>query len=636
MGCVMKKFTTEQWVEKAKTIHGDRYDYSKVNYKGAHQKVIIICKEHGPFEQVAGTHLHGKGCPKCAFAKLGDSKTASQSSWIAKAREVHGEHYDYSKVVYTKARDKVAIICPEHGEFLQEARKHTKGCGCPKCGKSKAGRKPKSKLSLQERVDKLFGKGLLTVPEGENKNSSTIQISCAKHGAFPRRVSDLVSGCGCPECTRERQRDKAKETFIRKAKEKHGDKYDYSNIVYANSKTPVKNIICKEHGPFEQTPSNHYSWDGCPVCGDVTRRASLSHGREAWLDKFKLVHGDTYTYPEGDIVSSNKIKILCPKHGVFEQKAESHLMGHGCPSCVHRVSKPETEVYNYVKSILHGNTESRKSARDVIPPQELDIYVPSKKLAIEFNGNHWHSTSYKPDKLYHQKKSLECLAKGIQLIHVYEYAWETRKEQYKALIAAKLGIYDRRVYARKTTIKPITTYRANKFLDEYHFQGGCSGAAVLHGMFLGEELIGVCTYGKPRFTSGARWELLRLCYLPGVQAIGGSAKLFKHFTRNHLQDGEAVISYANFDYSQGGVYENLGFTKDPDPCPPNYVWVKWKTVLPRYRTQKHRLGELLGDAFDENKSETENMLDAGYKKIFTAGNLKYTYKKCTEKQQNKN
>lgn len=128
-----KKYNTETFIEKAIEIHKDKYDYSKVVYKDILTKVPIICPEHGEFMQMPYLHLCGSGCPSCAHSNNGLSKRLSTAEFIDKAREIHGDKYDYSKVEYATAKHRVNIICPIHGEFMQTPDKHLSGCGCPKC-----------------------------------------------------------------------------------------------------------------------------------------------------------------------------------------------------------------------------------------------------------------------------------------------------------------------------------------------------------------------------------------------------------------------------------------------------------------------------------------------------------------------
>ena len=129
---MVKKLTISDFVKRARDIHGNKYDYSKVEYINSKTKVCIICPEHGEFWQAPYSHLNGQGCPKCA----GNIKL-NTNEFINKAREVHGDKYDYSKVNYVDTHTKICIICPEHGEFWQTPADHLRGIGCPNCNSSK-------------------------------------------------------------------------------------------------------------------------------------------------------------------------------------------------------------------------------------------------------------------------------------------------------------------------------------------------------------------------------------------------------------------------------------------------------------------------------------------------------------------
>ena len=130
-----RKLTTEEFIERARSVHGVKYDYSKVEYINKRTKVSIICKEHGEFKQFPADHLNGCSCPKCSQIKRNEKQSRTLSDFIKTALKIHGNKYDYSKVEYKNANTKVCIICPEHGEYLQRAADHLLGRGCPKCAK---------------------------------------------------------------------------------------------------------------------------------------------------------------------------------------------------------------------------------------------------------------------------------------------------------------------------------------------------------------------------------------------------------------------------------------------------------------------------------------------------------------------
>jgi hypothetical protein len=247
------KLTTRDFIARAKTKHGTRYDYSLVEYVHTHTKVQIICPDHGVFEQTPNGHLNGRGCHICSDAKL-DNKT-----FIKKATEKHNDKYDYSLVHYVKSQTKVKIVCSEHGVFLQAPAKHLWGRGCPRCCDNvkldNVAFIKRAKLTHGSRYD-------YSLVDYVN-NHIKVKIVCRKHGQFEQSPRDHVSGQNCPLCSATATLDN--KTFIKKATEKHNGKYDYSLVDYVRGHNKVR-IVCAEHGQFRQTPANHLRGQGCPVC----------------------------------------------------------------------------------------------------------------------------------------------------------------------------------------------------------------------------------------------------------------------------------------------------------------------------------------------------------------------------------
>ena len=132
--CVgLKKSTSEEFINKAKQIHNNKYDYSKVDYVNNHTKICIICSKHGPFWQKPNCHLNGHGCEKCGDIKKGLSNRLTIEEFVKRSSKIHNNKYDYSKTIYTKSNERVIITCPIHGDFKQIANSHLQGSGCPKC-----------------------------------------------------------------------------------------------------------------------------------------------------------------------------------------------------------------------------------------------------------------------------------------------------------------------------------------------------------------------------------------------------------------------------------------------------------------------------------------------------------------------
>lgn len=129
--------TTDEFIRKAKEVHGDKYNYDKTNYVRSNEKVTITCPTHGDFMQIPSEHLRGKGCPICGEEKRKQNRRKTNNDFISKAKEVHGDKYNYDKTNYEYSNQKVIITCPIHGDFMQTPNDHIAGRGCPKCRESK-------------------------------------------------------------------------------------------------------------------------------------------------------------------------------------------------------------------------------------------------------------------------------------------------------------------------------------------------------------------------------------------------------------------------------------------------------------------------------------------------------------------
>ena len=261
----MEKLTKEKFIEKAKEVHGNKYDYSKVEYINSQTKVCIICKKHGEFWQKPNSHLLGCGCNKCAIEKKSKLATKTTDSFIERAKKLHGDKYDYSKVEYKGKDIKVCIICPKHGEFWQMPHNHLNGAGCPKCKNEYISKKYSDTTeTFIEKAKKVHGDKYDYSKVNYINSQTKVCIICPEHGEFWQRPNNHLNGWGCSKCSGSEK--KTTKTYIEQAKLVHGDKYDYSELEYINNKTKVQ-IICKEHGVFETYPNNHlYMGIGCPKC----------------------------------------------------------------------------------------------------------------------------------------------------------------------------------------------------------------------------------------------------------------------------------------------------------------------------------------------------------------------------------
>lgn len=265
-----RQLTTEEFIEKAIKIHGNKYDYSKVNYINGRNKVTIICTTHGEFEQTSRIHMEGSRCPKCVKDIEKENRTKTTEQFIKDAISLHGNKYDYSLTEYENNNTKITIICPEHGEFNQTPRGHLEGKGCMKCRNKRISEvHTKTNQEFIEECIKVHGDRYSYEKTKYESVRKKVVITCPIHGDFEQRPDGHLEGKRCSKCVaieRGLKNTKTTNEFIKDAIIIFGDTYDYSITNYKNSKEKIT-IICKIHGHFEQSPNTHLQGQGCKKCG---------------------------------------------------------------------------------------------------------------------------------------------------------------------------------------------------------------------------------------------------------------------------------------------------------------------------------------------------------------------------------
>ena len=387
-------------------------------------------------------------------------------------------------------------------------------------------------------------------------------------------------------------RNKAKDTCLKR----YGVE-NPSETLFIKQK--VKNTCLERYGNEFFTKSDYYK--NCTLTRkmnrltlngkikiDNLRNHLLTYVNDGIFDIQKMMSDFGYSYPV--------CCILKKKYNIVY------------PNVKNGVSKAQLDIYDFISC-----KDKILNHRKLIYPYELDIYIPSHKLAIEYDGLYWHSEKFH-DSSYHIDKTLKCNDKGVQLFHIFEFE---DIEIWKSMINNKLGL-NKKIYARKCSLQEIDHTTAKVFCEQNHLQGYVNSSIRL-GLYYDNELVQVMTFGKPRFNKDYDYELLRLCSLKGVNVVGGASKLFKYFTKHY---SGTVISYANLRYSNGSVYEKLGFNK-VGVSEPSYFYSNGTELLTRYQCQKHKLKRLKNYSID--KTEEQIMNENGYYKVYDCGNLIYKY-----------
>ena len=620
----VKRTTLEDFITRAHAAHGDRYDYSKVEYRDVDSKVTIICREHGEFSQIPYDHWKGRGCVQCGIFKGAGSGRKSWDEFIGRARAVHGDEYDYSRVNYTNTNTHVEIVCKTHGAFLQKPTGHLNGNGCPTC----AGTKPITKEEFMERARVVHGERYDYRKMAYSKFSNEVEITCNSHGSFWQMPKAHTHGSGCPACAG--LEPVTRTAFIARAIDIHGDQYDYSKVKIKNTSTPVE-VICKAHGPFLQRPTDHLNQEqGCPECAGhrpVTK--------EKFLERANDAHGDRYDYSAVDYKGFREpVEVVCHLHGAFYPSAQNHAKGSGCPICAREktTSIAEKEIGDWVASL---GLDVIRNDREAIDGLEIDIFVPSKNFGVEYNGAYWHSDEKMQHPRFHELKAVKAENKCIRLVTVWDYDWANRPAFVKAMILHQMEMGEgHKLNARSCTVSRVDAGAASAFYERTHIQGKAWRSIASYGLFSGPNLVACMSFSQGSSRRGKsgdeEWELTRFSTDGLVR--GGASKLFAAFTNEY--DPQVVWSFSDRQHFSGGIYPVLGFVSDGLVAADYRVHhqASGKTWHKSAWQRKHipkRLVELgIDDVFDPaTDSRTERDMQARVKalRIMDAGKVRWKW-----------
>lgn len=274
------------------------------------------------------------------------------SSFIEKANQIFSNKYDYSLVDFVDLKTKIKIICPIHGIFDRVPSKHIIGRGCPSCGKEKGViNNTNTKEQFIEKANIIHNfKYDYSLVEYVN-NRSVLKIICPKHGLFYQKAYNHLSKCGCTKCSYEKlakERVNGIKKFIKNAHKIHKNKYSYELSKYISSHTKL-NIICYDHGIFEQSPANHLAGKGCPKCGRINTIAYNSKNPGGWSISAWKKKGEKSKY-----FDSFKVYII----KCFNENEEFYKIGRTFTSIKRRFDSMKDLPYKWeVLKVFEGTAE---------------------------------------------------------------------------------------------------------------------------------------------------------------------------------------------------------------------------------------------------------------------------------------
>lgn len=366
------------------------------------------------------------------------------------------------------------------------------------------------------------------------------------------------------------------------------------------------------------------SWDN----DDGTRKKNLSinnpmkktsirdkvsrNGRVKEEELIKICEEHNYKYIGRKMKKEGTIVIFqCDKGHIQEKRLDSFRKGSWrCAKCCESFSGAEKEIASYIKFL---DINVLENVKNIILPHEIDIVIPDRKIAIEYNGLYWHSEEKGKYMDYHIDKLNACTDKGYRLITIFEDEWVHKQKIVQKRLKYILGLETRRIHARKCTIKEIGVQEARDFINANHIQG-YSGSRIKLGAFYEGELVAVMTFSRPSISKGGRneqdvWELNRFATVSNI--IGIPNRMLRHFEKHY--DSGTIISYCDKRWNTGKVYEKMGFIRISD-TKPNYWYVD---LNERYRIHRFNLRSKNGI------TEKEQYKRSGYYKIWDCGSMKY-------------
>jgi hypothetical protein len=382
-----------------------------------------------------------------------------------------------------------------------------------------------------------------------------------------------------------------------KIKETNVSRYGVENVFESiGIQDQIEATNLKKYGVIHTSQNNE-------IANKIRDSRKLRFVKDEWDERITVIQ-DQY---QVSLVSS-KEEYLEGKPMVWK-----HICGHEYESSIDgsndilrcsqasckNVSSIQRSIFEFIKGLL-PNDEILVNDRSVLKPYELDIYIPSKKIAFEIDGLYWHQNTPTINK-----QEL-CGGMGIQLIHIDDRSLKRSYDLWKSVIRTKLGMSSK-IHARSCKVDVVSPEVMTSFLNENHLQGAV-GSTIGYGLFHHGQLVAVMNFGVPRFNTRFTWELLRFSTIKNTVIVGGAGKLLTHFKRLH---SGSILSYAKKEYSNGNLYKTLGFELINEGSP-SYSYIKGNAEVSRYQAQKHKLKDLLGSKYNEFLSEKDNMKAAGY------------------------
>ena len=480
--------------------------------------------------------------------------------------------------------------------------------------------KRRLKYTIDEVRHIFENEGYMLLTQTYINNLQKLRYICPNGHVNQITLSKFNQGRRCKICAyvTRNMPTKLKYNYVKKYIDSIG--YTLISDKYINNNSKI-NVRCDKGHEYSVRFLSLQSGRRCKICMNKQHGINSRHTYE-YVKAYIEQTGYTLLSTEYN-TARDKLKIKCNKGHEYNVQWYHFQQGSRCPHCNPMYSKAEKQVAEFVSQFV----EIDENNRTILNGRELDVYVPSKQLAIEYCGLYWHNDAHLP-RNYHRTKLDECTAKGIRLITIFEDEWLDNPDICKSRIKHALGVQSNRLYARKCTIQELTPKQANEFYRANHLQGATRGKLHL-GLFHDATLVQAMTIGELSRMHVAKrtLEVKRMSNLIGYSVVGGASKLFKYIRKYTLDNGYNYIrSYADLRWGTGGVYEQLGFSEvTRTKYTPHYVLGQ-----SRFRNQGLRKTpeeRLTG------KTEWQLRSEQGYTRIWDCGHNTYDHSLLTEQWQ---
>jgi len=526
--------------------------------------------------------------------------------------------YSLKSKEYKNNSSKLEVVCPKGHTWYVSLASFKSGNRCPYCYSLVRGQKRRLSFSDVRKFFEKEGYQLLS-DESEYKTVETkLRYKCPNGHYRSITFHNFKSGQRCPECSKYKN-TKHTITDVKEIFSKEG--YKLLTKDYSNNRQKL-DVICPQGHNWKTTLHDFIGGNRCSVCWGERRGLSRRLSYEYVKSEFEK-EGYTLLTDHYDNIYQ-LLDVICPNGHSWKVNIANFKNNHvRCPKCPTHNSKDEIEIYNYLKKQFTNITSGDRS---LIPPLELDIVIPDKKVAIEYCGLYWHSERTGKDRNYHLSKLKKCDDLGYRLITIFEDEWLNKRDLVLSRLNDILNINSPNViYGRKCEIEEIPTAEKNTFLNKNHLQGRDIGSGIKLGAYYKDELVSVMTFSRNSLSKNVHnkkdeYELSRFCSKINTRVVGIASKLLRYFTRNY--DPKYIFSYADKRWSDGNLYKQLGFSYDHDSAP-NYWYLDStnRVRLHRFNFRKSQLKGMLN--YNPNLSEWSIMQKEGYTRIWDCGNIKF-------------